>query len=115
FPPLDLMLPDLIAPDVGLVGTLQGTGQSVEVIAVKLGVGERVGLVLDLGVVVDGLLKIEVVLVVVRVVRDELTSHRLRDFLHTGLYRGPQEITGPFGKHRAEQEYAVSQLFRRWP
>ena len=74
FPPLDLMFPDLVAPDVGLVGTLQDTGQGVEVVLVELRVGERVGLVLDLGVVVDGLLKVEVILVVVRVVRDELTA-----------------------------------------
>ena len=111
FPPLDLVLPDLIAPDVGLVGTLQDTGQGVEVVLVELGVGERVGLVLDLGVVVDRLLKVEVVLVVVRVVRDELTRHRLRDFLEAGLDGGPQEITGPLREHRAEQEQAVPQLF----
>ena len=67
-PPLDLVLPDLVAPDVGLVGAFQDTGQGVEVILVELRVGERVDLVLDLGVVVDRLLEVEIVLVVVRVV-----------------------------------------------
>jgi hypothetical protein len=60
-PPLDLVLPDLVAPDVSLVGAFQDAGERVEVVLIELGVGKRVGLVLDLGVVVDRLLKVEVI------------------------------------------------------
>jgi hypothetical protein len=50
----------------------QHSGQGVEVVLVQLRIGERFGLVLDLGVVVDGLLKVQIILIVVGVVRDEL-------------------------------------------
>jgi hypothetical protein len=60
FSPLDLVFPNLVAPNVGLVGALQHTGQGVEVVLVQLRLGERVRLVLDFGVVVDGFLQVQV-------------------------------------------------------
>ena len=110
FPPLDLVFPNLVAPDVGrLIGQFQHTGQGVEVVLVEVRVGERVRLVLDFGVVVDGLLQVQVILVVLRVVRDELPAHRLHDFLEARFHRGAQEVAGLL-RDRGEQAQAVLEL-----
>ena len=54
--PLDLMLPNLVAPNVGLIGTFEHASKSVEVVLIELRFGECVCLVLNFGIVVDGLL-----------------------------------------------------------
>ena len=113
-PPLDLVFPNLVAPDVGRqVGQFQHTGQGVEVVLVKVRVGQRFGLVLDFGVVVDGLLQVQVILVVLRVVGDELAADRLHDLLEAGFHRRPQEVAGLL-RDRGEQAQAVLKLLGGW-
>ena len=111
FPPFDLVFPNLVAPNVGWqIGQFQHTGQGVEVVLVELRIGERVGLVLNFGIVVDGLLEVEVVLIVLRVVRDELPAHRLHHFLQARLHGGAQEIAGPL-RDRGVQAQPVLKFF----
>src|SRR5207249_5263512 len=63
FPPLDLVFPNLVARDIRrLVGQFQHTDQCVKVVLIQLRVGESLGFVLDFGVMIDGLLKVQVVL-----------------------------------------------------
>ena len=117
--PFDLVFPNLVAPDVGrLIGAFQHTGQGVEVVLVQLRIGERVGLVLNLGVVVDGLLQVEVILVVLRVVRDELPAHRLHDFFEARFHGGSQEVAGLL-RDRGDTGTGRSEVLRRsgrsWP
>ena len=59
---------------------------------------------------VDGLLEVEVILVVVRVVRDELPAHRLHDFLQARFHGGSQEIAGLL-RDRGEQAQTVLKFF----
>ena len=67
--PFELVLPDLVAGDVGLVGALHDPLQRLVVVAVELRWIEALGPLLDQGVEVVGLLEVEVVLAVVRVGR----------------------------------------------
>ena len=89
FPPLDLVFPNLVARDIRrLVGQFQHTDQCVKVVLIQLRVGESLGFVLDFGVMIDGLLKVQVVLVVLCVVRYELSAHRFHHFLETRFHCG---------------------------
>ena len=65
--PFDLVLPDAITGDVGLVDALHHAAQGSVVVAVQTGRVETVGALLDQGIEVVGLLEVEIELAVVRV------------------------------------------------
>ena len=85
FGPLQLVLPNLVPRDVGRVGAFHDTGKRLVVIAVELGVVERLGALVDQGVVVVGLLEVEVVLAVVPIRRNELAVDRPVNLPQDGL------------------------------
>ena len=78
--------PDRVAGDVGLVGALHHPPQGVVVVSVQPRPIETLGPLFDQGIEVVGLLKIEVVLAIVRVRRDELTADRLVDLPEHGFH-----------------------------
>jgi hypothetical protein len=96
------VLPDLVAGDVGLVGALHDPFQGLVIVTVELCVIESHGAILDEGIEVVGLFQVEVILAVVRVGRDELTTHRLmnlpQDYLHLSKQissRGAAQVLDP--------------------
>ena len=84
--PFELVLPDPVAGDVGLVGALHHPPQGVVVVAVQPRRIEALGPLLDQGVEVVALLEVEVVLAVVRVRRNELPADRPVDLPEHRLY-----------------------------
>ena len=115
FPPLQLMLPDLIAGDVGRVGALQHLPERRVVVAVELRVVERLGALFDQGVVVVGLLEVQIVLAVVGIGRDELAAHRAPYLAQHGLHQREQvvgRIAAELLDLRLIQTQAVAQLRR---
>ena len=114
--PFELVLPDLVAGDVGLVGALHDPPERLVVVAVELRGIEALGPLLDQGVEVVGLLEVQVVLAVVRVGRDELPAHRLEDFPQDGLHLGEQvvgRIAAQFLDAGLEEAEAVAQFLCR--
>ena len=92
FQPFELVLPDFVAGDIGLVGALHDPFQRLVVVAVELGGIEALGPLLDQGVEVVGLLEVQVVLAIVRVGGDELAAHCLVNFPQNGLHLGEQIV-----------------------
>ena len=86
------MLPDLVAGNVSLVGTLHDPFQGFIVVAVELGEFEAFGALFDQGVEVIGLFEVEIVLPVVRVGGNELPTDGFMDFTQNGLNLGEQII-----------------------
>ena len=76
FAPLQFVLPDAVAADVCRVRALQHALERLVVVAVELGLIECFGALLDQGIVIVGLLEVEVVLPVIGVGRDELAAYR---------------------------------------
>ena len=116
--PLNLMLPDLVAGDIGmLIGTFYELHQGAVVGAVQGIVRQRFCAFFDLRVVVDVLLEIEVILFGVRRLGDELTVDRFDDLAHGSLHRG-QQVIGRFSTHVLDagliQAKGVPQFLGRW-
>ena len=114
FPPLDLVLPNAIAGDVGRgIRVFEDHApQRVEVVAIQLRVAEGLGSLLDEGVEIDILLQVEEVLAVFLVEAEELAAHRPQQLLQHRLDQRAEEAGVLFGngQHQAE---IVSQLLRR--
>ena len=89
--PLDLILPDLVAGDVGgLVGALHQLADGAVVGAIERIIGQGFSALLDLGVVIDVLLQIEIVLLGVRRLGDELAVDGLQRLPQDGLHERQQ-------------------------
>ena len=114
--PFQLVLPDLVAGDVGLVGALHDLFQGIVVVAVELGGIEALGALLDERVEVVGLLEIQVELPVVRVGGDELAADRLVDFAQDRFHLG-KEVVGRVSAQVLDaglvETERVAQLFGR--
>ncbi len=115
--PFQLVLPDLVAGDVGLVGALHDPFQGLVVVAVELGGIEALGALLDERVEVVGLLEIQVILPVVRVGGDELAADRSVDLAQDRFHLG-QEVVGrvspPDPRCRAGRDRARRVALRPW-
>ena len=112
--PFDLVLPDPVAGDVGLVGALHHPPQGIVVVAVQLRRVEALGPLLDQGVEIVGLPEVEVVLAVVRVGRNELAAHRAVDLPEDRLHLRQQVFGGVSPEvfdPRLVQAEAVPELF----
>ena len=96
--PFELVLPNPITSDVGLVGALHHPPERFVVVAVQLRRIEALGALFDEGVEVVGLLEVKVVLTVVRVLRDELAANRALDLDQDGLHMS-QQIGRSFSSH----------------
>ena len=70
------MLPDAVARNIGLCIALHDLLQRLVVVDIELIVIEAIGPFLDQGFVVYDFLQIQIVLIVIRIDRYELTSHR---------------------------------------
>jgi len=91
--PFQFVLPDPVARDVSWqVDALHDLFQSLVVVAVELREIERFCALVDQGVIVVGLLEVQIILAVVRVGRDELTAHRLVDFPEYRFDLGKQVV-----------------------
>ena len=116
FAPLQLVLPDAVVIDVRRVRALQDALERLVVVAVELGVVERLGAFLNQGVVVVGLLEVEVVLAVVGVGGDELPAHRPADLAQHGFDLREQvvrRLAAEVLDSRLVQAQTVPQFIRR--
>ena len=109
--PLDLVLPDAIAGDIGRFCALHGPCQYLKVGTVELALAQALCALLDLGVKVDVLFQVQVILSVVGVERDELAARRARDLTQDDLDRRSEKIRVPLG-HRQVDAQSVAQLLR---
>src|SRR5690606_7662098 len=90
----ELVLPDAVAGDVGrrLRVLEHDAAQTIEVVAIELGVAQRLRPLFDERVEVDILLEVEVVLAVLTVEREKLTADGLHDLAEHGLDGGLEEL-----------------------
>ena len=91
--PFELVLPDAIAGDVGLVGALHHAAQGIVVVPVQPRRVETRRALLDQGIEVVGLLEVEIELAVVRVRRNELAADGPVDLPQDCLHLR-QEVVG---------------------
>ena len=114
--PLQLVLPDPVAGDVGGVGALKDAPERRVVPAVELSVVEGLGAALDQGVEVLRLLQVQVVLAVVAVGGDELAVDRPVDLAQHRLHLREQvvgRVAAEVFDARLVETEAVAQLLRR--
>ncbi len=86
--PFELVLPDLVAPDIGLIGAFHDPLKRLVVVTVGLRGIETFGPILDERIEIIGFLEVQVILAVVRVGRDELAADGFMDFPQNRLHLG---------------------------
>ena len=111
--PFELVLPDLETGVAEFVAALHERPHGAVVGAVEGVVGQGLGPLLDLGVVVDVFLEVEVILLGVRRFGDELTVDGLQHLPQYGLHHR-QEVLGRLARHvldtRLEQAQGVAEF-----
>ena len=74
------MLPDALAGEISLVGTFHHLLEGFIVVAIQLSIIQALGSLLNQGIIVIGLLEVDVILPIVCVKKDKLTTDGLMDF-----------------------------------